>query len=294
MKIEPLFDFSLKDPRLFKEAIGYSATATGFTAEMIEKDYFCTLVLDHLAAWGRTKLVFKGGTCLSKVHSDFYRLSEDLDFTLPMPFNSSRKTRSNAASPVKELVDSLPDRYPSVRIEQHLIGANESTQYIGLLSYKSIFGQGAGKIKIEIALREPLLEGAAEGIAKTILLNPVTNSPLLPSIRIPSMSLKESMAEKLRAALTRSEVAIRDFYDIGHIIRSSGFDCLNDEFVNLLRGKLSVPGNGAPDISGVRLANLESQLEPRLRPVLRSKDFEDFDLKGTAEIVKNVARALRR
>ncbi len=294
MKIENLFDFSLQDPQLFKDAIGYSATTTGFPPEMIEKDYFCTLVLDHLAAWGKNKLVFKGGTCLSKVHSDFYRLSEDLDFTLPMPLNASRKARSNAANPAKESVKSLPDRYPSVRIEQHLTGANESTQYIGLLSYTSLFGQSMGKIKVEIALREPLLEGTAQGMAKTILLNPLNNTPLLPSIRIPSMSLRESMAEKVRAALTRSEVAIRDFYDIDYIVRSSGFDCLNDNFVNLLRTKLSVPGNGTPDISDVRLVDLESQLNPQLRPVLRPKDFEDFDLKRTIEIVKRVAGALER
>ena len=29
-------------------------------------------------------LVFKGGTCLSKVHADFYRLSEDLDLIIPV------------------------------------------------------------------------------------------------------------------------------------------------------------------------------------------------------------------
>lgn len=81
--------------------------------------------------------------------------------------------------------------------------------------------------------------------------------------------------------------------DIDYIVRSSGFDCLNDDFMNLLRKKLSVPGNGAPDISDVRLADLESQLDPRLRPVLRSKDFEDFDLKRTVEIVRNIVRTLQ-
>ena len=28
-------------------------------------------------------LVFKGGTCLTKVHAELYRLSEDLDYTYP-------------------------------------------------------------------------------------------------------------------------------------------------------------------------------------------------------------------
>ena len=53
---------------------------------LIEKDYFCTvLLLDHLCHGGGEDLVFKGGTCLTKVHSELYRLSEDLDYTIPVP-----------------------------------------------------------------------------------------------------------------------------------------------------------------------------------------------------------------
>lgn len=294
MKVESRLDFDLRDPRLFKEAISFSETATGFAPEMIEKDYFCALVLDHLASQDLNGLVFKGGTCLSKVHSDFYRLSEDLDFTLPMPWDASRKARSNAANPVKKAVTSLPGKHPSFKIEQYLTGANESTQYIALLSYRSLFSEGAGKIKLEVGLREPLQESPIQGMAKTILLHPVKKRPLLHPIQIPCMSLRESMAEKFRAALTRREVAIRDFYDIDYIARSLSFDCLDDDFVNLVRTKLTVPGNGLFDVSDIRLVGLESQLDPQLRPVLRSKDFEDFDLRRAREIVKSVAGVLEQ
>ncbi|MBP7529552.1 MAG: nucleotidyl transferase AbiEii/AbiGii toxin family protein [Syntrophorhabdaceae bacterium] len=292
MKVESLLDFSLKDPQLFEEAIGFSATATGFAPEMIEKDYFCTLILDHLAASGANRLVFKGGTCLSKVHAGFYRLSEDLDFTLSTPSEASRKARSNAANPVREVLRSLPDKYPSLQIEQPLTGANGSTQYFALLSYRSIFGEGTKIIKFEVGLREPLLDNPAQGMAKTILLHPVRKIPLLRSIRIPCMSLREAMAEKFRAALTRREVAIRDFYDIDYLVRSTDFDFLDDDFVNLIKAKLALPGDGSPDVSDVRFAGLESQLGSQLKPVLRSGDFEQFDLKRILAIIKNVAGAL--
>jgi len=59
MKVESRLDFDLRDPRLFKEAISFSETATGFAPEMIEKDYFCALVLDHLASQDLNGLVFK-------------------------------------------------------------------------------------------------------------------------------------------------------------------------------------------------------------------------------------------
>ena len=76
------------DPDLFLEALNFTAAETLFPARLIEKDYFCTVVLTHLAK-ARGQLVFKGGTCLAKVHGDFYRLSEDLDFAIPMPVTAS-------------------------------------------------------------------------------------------------------------------------------------------------------------------------------------------------------------
>ena len=71
-----------EDPVLFEAAIRLTAGETGFPPRLIEKDYFCSVLLEHLAARCDT-LIFKGGTCLAKVHAGFYRLSEDLDFVIP-------------------------------------------------------------------------------------------------------------------------------------------------------------------------------------------------------------------
>jgi predicted nucleotidyltransferase component of viral defense system len=50
--------------------LSYSEGVTGFTASLIEKDYYCSLILHHIFD-RETSLVFKGGTCLSKVYADF-------------------------------------------------------------------------------------------------------------------------------------------------------------------------------------------------------------------------------
>ena len=71
-----------EDRDWFLEAVNFTAAETGFSPRLIEKDYFCTVLLQYLAMAG--VLVFKGGTCLAKVHGEFYRLSEDLDFVIPM------------------------------------------------------------------------------------------------------------------------------------------------------------------------------------------------------------------
>ena len=74
-------DFNVhEDADLFAEAINFTSAATGFAARLIEKDYFASMLLRHLCS-GSTDLVFKGGTCLSKVYWGLSRLSEDLDFS---------------------------------------------------------------------------------------------------------------------------------------------------------------------------------------------------------------------
>lgn len=83
-----------EDPDLFGVAINYTMATTGFLPGLIEKDYFCTLLLDFLAT-GNDTLVFKGGTCLAKVHTEFYRLSEDLDFLIPTPVTATRSELSS-------------------------------------------------------------------------------------------------------------------------------------------------------------------------------------------------------
>lgn len=38
------------DPDLLAEAIAFTARQTGFNPRLVEKDYFCSVVLEHLAA----------------------------------------------------------------------------------------------------------------------------------------------------------------------------------------------------------------------------------------------------
>jgi predicted nucleotidyltransferase component of viral defense system len=56
-----------KETEIFRDALALTRERTGFAERLIEKDYFCTALLEYLAATAN-KLVFKGGTCLAKVH----------------------------------------------------------------------------------------------------------------------------------------------------------------------------------------------------------------------------------
>ena len=67
-----------EDRERFGEALNFTEAETNFPARLVEKDYFCTVILEYLAM-RVPGLVFKGGTCLAKIHANFFRLSEDLD-----------------------------------------------------------------------------------------------------------------------------------------------------------------------------------------------------------------------
>ena len=129
--------------------------------------------------------------------------------------------------------------------------------------------------------------------ATTALLNPITGQALVETYPVACLSYAEAMAEKLRAALCRREVAIRDFFDVDHAVRG-GFDPLEPEFLGLLKRKLEIPRTGPADVSDARMAALRPQLDAQLRPVLREQEFSQFDLQRAVEAVRRVAEELTR
>ena len=282
-----------EDLVLFQESVRFTAAETAFTARLIEKDYFCTVLLAYLAVAAGDDLVFKGGTCLAKVHADLYRLSEDFDFAISMPVKASRSERSKRAEGVKRAVAALPSRVPSFRVVEPLKGSNNSMQYAAVVGYASLLSREEETIKIEVGLREPLLTPAVEGPARTLLLDPVTGNPLVPPVSVRCMSKTEALAEKFRAALSRRDVAVRDFYDIDHAVRKGGLRPDAIDLVKQVKQKLAVPGNEPVDVSGERLAALRKQLEPQLRSVLREQDFAEFHLERAFKTVVRMAKAVR-
>jgi hypothetical protein len=100
------------------------------------------------------------------------------------------------------------------------------------------------------------------------------------------------MAEKFRAVLTRQEAAIRDFYDIDYAVRKHEVRAEDADLIALVRQKLAVPGNDPVNIRPDRLAGLRGQLDTRLKPVLRERDFVEFDLDRAYEMVVHMAKSV--
>jgi len=148
------------------------------------------------------------------------------------------------------------------------------------------------KIKIEVGLREPLLSRVESKTARTLVVNPFSGQPLLPTFTVRTMAMKEAYAEKLRAAMTRKDPAIRDFYDLFHAFREIGLDSQDPDFHNMVRAKLKVPGNAPIDVSAERKLELDRQLEGQLKPVLRPADFARFNFDEAFKLVCKIAKTL--
>lgn len=278
-----------EDPVLFREAINFTAAETGFAARLIEKDYFCTLLLTYLA--GAEHAVFKGGTCLAKIHAGFYRLSEDLDFAVSLPVDAARSVRKKHAEPLRRVVEKLPAPF---RVITPVTGHNNSVQYNGEANYTSLLDGHDEAILIELSLREPLLMPAVQGAARTVLLDPLTGMPMVPTVAVPCITRKEAFAEKFRAALSRRDVAIRDFFDLDHAMHKLNLVPSDGDLVAMVKQKLSIPKNEPVNVDVERLAQLRGQVDGRLRSVLRAKDFAAFNLDRAFGIVASMADAVSR
>ena len=269
--------FLYEDADYFRSCIAFTARERGFDPNLVEKDYFCSLILSSLSGV-EGDLVFKGGTCFGKVFLDFFRLSEDLDFSISLPPTAKRSHRRIAIAVYKSALDALPEQLPGIALKEALTGRNESRQYIAVVEYASLISPGKGRIKIEIGLREELLVVPSSCLVQTLLVDSVTGAPVLPPFHFPCIDQQEAWAEKARAALCRRDVAIRDFFDMDYALREGHVDLWSPDFVALAQQKLAVPDNDPVALSPERKASLELQTQTELRPVLRSRDFEQFDL----------------
>jgi predicted nucleotidyltransferase component of viral defense system len=280
------------DPLRFRDALAFTEAQSGFNSRLIEKDYHCSLLLHDLLVLFEQGLVFKGGTCLSKVHAEFFRLSEDLDFSISVRPDATPSDRRQAASPIKVHFAGVRARLPWFEETESLAAHNRSRQYIGQFTYQSAVTGEREVIKIEVSLREENLLPPELLPARALLRDPHSGQPALGPVNVQVLRIQEAYAEKIRAALTRREPAIRDFFDLDHAVRSALFDHRNRAVLDLVAAKLSVAGNNPVDLSEAKVARLRGQVETHLRPVLRTMDYEAFDLKRAVSMLEELARLL--
>lgn len=180
----------------FREAITFTEADSGFSSRLIEKDYYCSLILRDLAALFQQGLIFKGRTCLSKVHAEFFRLSEDLDFAISICPDVSRSERRRAVTLFKDYLNNTPSRLPCFELVKEIKGHNDSRQYTGRLAYRSVVTGEREFIEVEVSLREEAIQSPQILPARTMLRDPHTGQTAFAPVEVQVLSLTEGIRGK--------------------------------------------------------------------------------------------------
>jgi len=274
-----------KNKEDFTRVLNQVAMQTGFLLPLVEKDYYITLLLSHLRELS-PDLVFKGETCLNKIYFSYYRLSEDLDFSMRLPeYTVTRGTRRKYIQKAKDNIEPFAAQF-DMRIENiELAGRNESRQYVYHFIYQSSVLPVEAKLKFEIGLRFNPICVPQENAVRHKFLHPFTGQPLFDGGKVNCLALKELIAEKLRAGVIRETIAPRDFYDIDFVLRN-GFNLADPEVLNLFKKKLE-EDNADTDLSkyrvnlgrkNVEIKDMRSRIQEELFEVLTPDERKKFDL----------------
>lgn len=272
----------LIDKEKLKEIIPAIAAEHRFRQAIVEKDYYLTIILNSVASLLSGNIAFKGGTLLNKIHLNYHRLSEDLDFSYYGEMDlTARSNRSAAIAPIKEkmpgFLSSLGLRSDRPRGE----GFNSSKQYVFNVLYSSVITGKEENIKIEVSLRHKPYDRPVFNVIRHFYKDPFTGRDLIPENKILSLSLDEAVAEKLKAAITRKDPAIRDYYDLWHIAET-GFDFYKRHFLEIFKKKLKDEDYHSDfrdkfGLSEDKIDLLTRQIETDLIPVIRIDEVFDLN-----------------
>jgi predicted nucleotidyltransferase component of viral defense system len=188
----------------------------------IDKDWVLGHFIDAIFSVKecRDNLVFKGGTCLRKCYFQDYRFSEDLDFT---SINPSFVLDKKLLTQITDLVTSRTEvplyiqEITELRFNDQLSGYKAIVKFWGADHSSNQAPPTPDRwntsIKIEIILYELMVFPAEE----REVFHPYSDALSASPRTIPCYSLREVLAEKLRALIQRSYTAPRDFYDIWYL-----------------------------------------------------------------------------
>jgi len=201
------------------------AIEKGVRAKQIEKDYVISWILWGIARneFLNNNLVFKGGTCLKKMHFGDYRYSEDMDFTLRNDRVSDEEILDNFQTVFEQL-------YEESRITLEIIKETiDNQKNSGSLKFKISYSatHGADEIKVDIT-RGEIIEFDIE---HRFVLNNYSDLND-EETKVYCYSLEEVLIEKASALMGRT--IPRDLYDFYYLIEEGGIN-IQDVYIEFMR-----------------------------------------------------------
>ncbi len=270
---------------------------TNITAtELIEKDFYLNILLSKL---NFEEYVFKGGTCLAKAYLDYFRFSEDLDFTFINQKLWEGKSTKSIKKVCKDKIDAFGEQLKKVGFDFKFDKSDRNFVEIGnnnkLVTFKvyydSILTGKPSFIKIQINFLEKIIFAPqTRELNPLVKLNQFTKEDqiyfkefldLYKTIEMKVYDLKEIVTEKFRSILTRKAIKSRDAIDLLFIYQK--FKIRPQDFLKETKDKLLYSINSYEKykdnliLARDKLQTLEFQYS-EVRPlVIKPFNKDDFD-----------------
>ena len=232
----------------------------GIQADLVEKDYYVSLILKEIAA-SSDKAVFKGGTSLSKALKVINRFSEDIDISFSEHIGASRrkKLKYNIIAPIADKLGLVITNLDKTQSDRDI------NNYI--FEYKPLCKSNAHivpAVKVETSLVTAVFPFMANPIgnyiadyAKDISLSDYGLEPFMMNVQ----ALERTLIDKIFAVcdyyLTqKSRRLSRHIYDIHKILPLVKFDEHFKEIlekVREIRRSLDICPSAKPEININRL-----------------------------------------
>lgn len=218
--------------------------------DLIEKDLILHQILTDLSKdnFYSSNFLFKGGTCLIKYYLGYFRFSEDIDFTWrdqkvfeSLSQNEIRRRLSQIIKGIGKLFERISTKrgfdFKCVKSDRRyveLTGGNKTATF--KIWFRSEILERESFIKIQINFVDKLrfrhgkrklrslVSGAEAGELKLLFPD---YSDYFKTVTLDVYDVKEILAEKVRAILTRKGVKTRDYVDVYMISKRFGID-VND------------------------------------------------------------------
>jgi hypothetical protein len=225
-----------------RELLEGAAIALGRPAAILEKDVWVCWALGALFSLETPKMVFKGGTSLSKVYGVIKRFSEDLDITIdhlasgddisdPLAVGMSNTKRrefsermkSFTVQTVREIILPHLER-AALQLPITSVRVSESGEEI-LIDFESIFGEVyvLPRIKLEFGSRNAIEPSEVVRIEPDVLAWEPIRGVSFPSALVPVLLAERTYWEKVtlihaentrRNAKANTERYSRHWYDL--------------------------------------------------------------------------------
>jgi predicted nucleotidyltransferase component of viral defense system len=227
------------DRELFRDVISLTAERLGTTTDIVEKDYYATMILKILSET-KYNIVFKGGTSLSKAFGVIDRFSEDIDITFAEHIGESRRKylKYEILKPIEKRLEMEIRNWDSIESDKDY---NHYDYY-----YESAFNHSMGGLMPCVKLETALMSYAFPTVEHTIgnyiytalgeeepeIIEKYNLAPFLMSVQ----AIERTMIDKIFALcdyymLDRAHRNSRHLYDI---YKLSSFVKKDDNFQKLV------------------------------------------------------------